>query len=68
MLAGGYIALRVMRQNHTFVVACYVNLTLMIVSFFTVLFAPGLSFGFVTSLSWQSWCLFLLATVCTVSD
>jgi predicted transporter len=68
MLAGGYIALRKMKNNHTMVVSAYVNVCLMIVSVTCILFSRGVSFGFVTDLSISSWILFIIAAVLTIGD
>jgi len=68
MLAGGYIALRKMKNNHTMVVSAYVNVCLMIVSVTCILFSSGVSFGFVTDLSISSWILFIIAAVLTIGD
>lgn len=68
MLAGGYIALRVMRQNHTMVVSCYVNLLLMIVSLITVFFTSGMKFNFIFKISFGTWMLFLVSALLGISD
>lgn len=68
MLAGGYIALRKMKNNHTMVVSAYVNVCLLVVSVICILFSKGVSFGFVTDLSIGSWLLFVIAAVLTIGD
>merc|ERR1711894_177084 len=68
MLAGGYIALRKMKRNHTMVVACYVNLTLFVVSLLCVTFMKGIGFGFVTKLGWATWLLFVISALNTICD
>lgn len=68
MLAGGYIALRMMRLNHTMVVSCYVNITLMVVSVICVTFVKGNGFGFIFHLSGWSWLLFVLIAFVAMGD
>lgn len=68
MLAGGYIALRKMKNNHTMVLSAYVNLCLMVLSLTVILCSRGMSFGYLGELSVGSWLLFLLASVLTIGD
>lgn len=47
MIAGGYIALRKMKNNHTMVVSAYTNLALMVVSFIVIILT-GTGFEFIS--------------------
>jgi hypothetical protein len=47
MIAGGYIALRKMKNNHTMVVSAYTNLALMVVSFIVIIFG-GIGFEYIS--------------------
>jgi drug/metabolite transporter superfamily protein YnfA len=67
MIAGGYIALRKMKNNHTMVVSAYTNLALMLVSFIVILIT-GIGFGFISHLSLFSWLLLTLSGVLSIGD
>lgn len=68
MLAGGFIALRKMKQCHTMVLSSYVNLCLMIVSWVCVLCNPATSVWFFTSIGLKTWLLLMLSAFLTIAD
>ncbi len=68
MLAGGFIALRKMKNNHTMIVSAYVNLCLMILCTLILIVWPGINIFFFLHLNIRSWLLFGLAALLTIAD
>jgi drug/metabolite transporter (DMT)-like permease len=68
MLAGGFIALRKMKNNHTMIVSAYVNLCLMILCSIILIVWPGINIFFFVHLNVRSWLLFGLAALLTIAD